>query len=922
MQETHATGTRQQPASAQPVIERARRILLHEQRTGHTDGAVKPGGLEAFITHWATELRDARGRGEIAAPASQASGRPVEDVIVHVLGSYRELDPMQRAAKVRAALALLDSLNGTDAVATPPRASASPASGVAAPVASPMPASRPTSRQPAPSPSRAPSRPPTFGAKSTPDASGTTTEPWPLASPPPKPPVLAQTETGRAPLPARPAGPPRPEDEYLLNAEITAIPGVGSTQAQRLRKLGIATVRDLLYTFPREHRDYSALLKIRDLAFNEVSTFVGLIWEVETSRTRGGRTRTIARISDETGAIRASWFNQPYLQKQLPRGQYIVLTGIKQRFGNSVEFSVKSHELPEQGDLLNTGRLVPVYGLTEGLHPKAMRRFTKWAVDTCAVFLPEHLPDEVRERAGLLPLGEAVRQMHYPDSPEQLAAARRRLAFDELFLIQLGMLTQRANWQEGPPAPQLRVPESLIFADVPASPEEAPQTGGFLGGGLWGVSATCFEEALPFAFTGAQKRAIREVLADIATTTPMSRLLQGDVGAGKTVVAAAALLAAAANGYQGAMLAPTEILAEQHYRGLSALLAPFGLRVVLLTGSQRAKERAATRDALASGEAAVAIGTHALIQDDVEYARLGLVIVDEQHRFGVEQRDALRQKGQHPHMLVMTATPIPRTLALTLYGDLDVSVLDELPAGRQPIITRWRAGSQRQEAYRLLEKEVEAGRQAYIICPLVEESEALEAKSAIKEYERLSTEVFPNLRLGLVHGQLRPAEKDRVMRAFRDGEIDVLVATAVVEVGVDVPNATVMLIEDAERFGLSQLHQFRGRVGRGQHQSYCYLLSAETGAVASERLRTLESTTDGFELAEADLRLRGPGDFFGTRQSGLPELKVANLADVKLLTEARQQGEWLWARDPFLKAYEHGPLRERVFLFWRNFAAH
>jgi ATP-dependent DNA helicase RecG len=342
----------------------------------------------------------------------------------------------------------------------------------------------------------------------------------------------------------------------------------------------------------------------------------------------------------------------------------------------------------------------------------------------------------------------------------------------------------------------------------------------------------------------------------------------------------------------------------------------------LLTGSQKAKERAAARDVLASGQAAVAIGTHALIQEGVSFKRLGLAIVDEQHRFGVEQRDALRQKGYNPHMLVMTATPIPRTLSLTLYGDLDVSVLDELPAGRQPVITRWRAGAQRQEAYRLVAEEVAAGRQAYIICPLVEESEALEAKSAIKEYERLKTHVFPDLRLGLVHGQVKPAEKDRVMRAFRDGEIDVLVATAVVEVGVDVPNATVMLIEDADRFGLSQLHQFRGRVGRGEHQSYCYILSEEASQQARERLSILESTSDGFALAEADLRLRGPGDFFGTRQSGLPALKVATMADTPLLVEAREQAEDLWRRDPYLRALEHAALRERVFLFWRNIGTH
>lgn len=882
----------QQPQSAsgpgaQSLIERAQRILRHEQRTGHEDAAVKPGGLESFLTHWAEELRAADG----------VVGDSLTQAVMRQLGGYRALDPMQRAARVRAALALLDSATTTAGATPAPRsAPRSPAP------AKPTPA-RPAHARPAQQPTLRPARP----------APALREEDWPLAAPPPKPPELrprGATAAARA---------PRPEDAYLLEAPVTSIPGVGQTQAMRLGRLGIETVRDLLFTFPREHRDYSKLTKIGEAPFDEVCTVMGLIWEVETKR-NGARTRTVARISDETGAVRAIWFNQPYLQKQLSPGSYIVMTGVKTRFNNRVEFSVRSHELPEQGDLINTGRLTPVYPLTEGLNPKAMRKFVKWAVDHCAPFITDHTPASVRARAGLEPLPEAVAQMHFPDGYDELHAAQRRLAFDELFLIQLGMLTRRANWQDGPPAPALPAPAALIFDEPDLGPEDEaatlPQTG------LWPLTANCFETTLPFRFTGAQRRAIREIMADLATVKPMSRLLQGDVGSGKTVVAAAALLAAAANGYQGALLAPTEILAEQHYRGLARLLEPFGLMTVLLTGSQRAKERAAMRDALASGQAAVAIGTHALIQEDVAYKRLGLAIVDEQHRFGVEQRDALRQKGSHPHMLVMTATPIPRTLALTLYGDLDVSTLDELPAGRQPIITRWRSGAQRNEAYRLVESEVEQGRQAYIICPLVEESEALEAKSAVAEYERLRTQVFPHLRMGLAHGQLRPAEKDRVMRQFRDGEIDVLVATAVVEVGVDVPNATVMLIEDADRFGLSQLHQFRGRVGRGSQQSYCYLLSKEASATATERLRTLEMTSDGFALAEADLRMRGPGDFFGVRQSGLPELKVANMADTRLMAESRTQAEWLWRQDPYLRALEHAPLRERVYLFWRNFAAH
>ncbi|HEY7835061.1 MAG TPA: ATP-dependent DNA helicase RecG, partial [Ktedonobacterales bacterium] len=730
----------------------------------------------------------------------------------------------------------------------------------------------------------------------------------------------------------RPAAPPRPEDEYLLRAPVTAVAGVGPALEQRLARLGIQTVRDLLFHFPREHHDYSKLKKIGQLEWGEVATILGLLLDVENVRGgKRGLVRTLARVSDETGEVRALWFNQPYLLKQLPRGAYIVLTGVKQRIGNRVEFNVRSHELPEQGDLINTGRLVPVYPLTEGLTPKVLRRVIKWAVDRCAGFVPEYLPLAIRRRAQLLALPEAVAQIHFPDNERALTEARRRLAFDELFLIQMGMLTRRANWRDGPPAPVLRAPDTLIFADAAgagdagdATPDAALATvaGGDLGGGLWPVTATCFERTLPFRFTGAQRRVVREVLADLVRGQAMCRLLQGDVGSGKTVVAAAALLVAAANGYQGALLAPTEILAEQHSRSVSALLAPFGLEVALLTGGQKAKERAAARDGLALGRVAVAVGTHALIQEDVAFKRLGLVVVDEQHRFGVEQRDALRQKGYNPHMLVMTATPIPRTLALTLYGDLDVSTIDEMPAGRKPIITRWRHGSQRQEAYDLVAGEVSAGHQAYVICPLVEESETLEARAAKQEYERLRAEVFPDLRLGLVHGQMRPAEKDRMMRAFRDGAIDVLVATSVVEVGVDVPNATVMLIEDADRFGLSQLHQFRGRVGRGEDQSYCYLLSQGAGAQASERLSVMETTTDGFALAEADLRLRGPGDFFGTRQSGLPELRVANLADTPLIAESRTQAEWLWQQDPYLRELEHAPLRERVALFWQEFVGH
>jgi ATP-dependent DNA helicase RecG len=920
------------------MADRARRVLLHEQRTGHADAAVKPGGLEAFVARWAEEARAARSQSAVVA--GQSTAQAPEESILRLFAGYRAQDPMRRASAVRAALALLDAF-AADTSAGPSRGGDRRITHNPAPAAhGGYAGAHEAARRNAPGRTA-----PVFGSRTNGSdrrsAADHADEPWPLASPPPSLPELrAAKPAAHDAHSARPAAPPRPEDEYLLRATVSAIPGVGPTQEERLNRLGVRTVRDLLFHFPREHRDYSKLQKIGQLGFGELATVLGLIWEVENVRSgKRGLVRTFARVSDETGAIRAVWFNQPYLLKQLPRGAYIVLTGIKQRINNQVEFSVRSYELPERGDLINTGRLVPVYPLTEGLTPKALRRITKWAVDHCAGFVPEHMPAAIRTRAGLVTLPEAIAQMHYPDTEHDLAQARRRLAFDELFLIQLGMLTRRANWRDGPPAPVLSAAPALIFdedgADVRASASAlsdhldgdatrsltSPHAATAFGS-LWPLTAHCFEASLPFRFTGAQRHVLREIMSDMSRAQAMCRLLQGDVGSGKTVVAAAALLVAAANGYQGALLAPTEILAEQHYRSVSALLAPFGLQVALLTGNQRAKERVAAREGVASGQIAVAVGTHALIQDDIAFERLGLAIVDEQHRFGVEQREALRQKGHNPHMLIMTATPIPRTLALTLYGDLDVSVIDEMPAGRRPIVTRWRHGAQRHEAYHLVEEQVADGRQAYIICPLVEESEVLEAKAATKEYERLKAEVFPHLRLGLVHGQLRPAEKDRVMRAFRDGEIDVLVATAVVEVGVDVANATIMLIEDADRFGLSQLHQFRGRVGRGEHQSYCYLLSQEASALAGERLSVMESTSDGFALAEADLRLRGPGDFLGTRQSGLPELRVANLADTALVGEARAQAEWLWQQDPYLRELEHLQLRERVALFWQEFVAH
>ncbi|HLG64946.1 MAG TPA: ATP-dependent DNA helicase RecG [Ktedonosporobacter sp.] len=889
-------------------VERARKVLQHEQRLHHQDQAIKPGGLEAFVTRWAEEI----------CAICQSAGMDVRPIyhFVEYLEGYRKQNPIERAANIRAALAILNDLAGQEGSArtTPPESA--PASFQSKKVTSQVAASTKSTSSPAsPPPSTKLASAATPASKTASSNGMSRTEQHASEPASNRIHLEAGMSQGHTAL-------------TLLSADITAIPGVGTSVGAKLHRLGIRTVRDLLFYFPRDHRDYSQLTKIENIPFNEVTTTMGLIWEVTTKHISGGRTRTIATISDATGKLYASWFNQPYLQKQLKKDSQLVVTGVKQRFGNKVEFAVRSHELAEQGDLLNTGRLVPIYPLTEGLHEKALRRFTKWAVDRYAAMVPEHLPRSVIAEGNLLPLPEAIKQIHYPESEEMRLAARRRLAFDELFLIQLGMQERRTRWQrEAPQGNTFHIDYSKIFIDAPQPQSEVElteQSASLDSSTLWSVIATDkpFEATLPFAFTAAQRRVIKEIFADLGKNSPMCRLLQGDVGAGKTAVAAAALLMTAFNGYQGAIMAPTELLAEQHAHSISAMLAPFGIQTVLLTGSLRQRERTMGRNALENGQAAVAIGTHALIQEDVSFRKLGLVVVDEQHRFGVEQRDALRQKGYHPHMLVMTATPIPRTLALTLYGDLDVSVIDQLPPGRQQIITRWRTGARRNEANTLIAQQVAEGRQAFIICPLVEESELLTVKAATTEYERLQREVFPHLRLGLLHGAMKPAEKDLTMRRFRDHELDILVATSVIEVGIDVPNATVIVIEDADRFGLSQLHQFRGRVGRGSHQSYCYVLSADASLQAQERLGVFQETFDGFRLAEADLRLRGPGDFIGVRQSGMPELRIADLNDVALIEHTRTIAGKLWDHDPYLRKPEHAPLREKMLLFWQNFMAH
>ena len=695
-----------------------------------------------------------------------------------------------------------------------------------------------------------------------------------------------------SPKPERvaPVAPVKEQPVPGLDASIKRLSGVGIAHARRLERLGVLTVRDLLFLFPRRYVDYTKLKTIDHLHYGEEITVIGVVRETKTQQPKPGLTLVKSIVADSTGAIQATWFNQPFLVRQLRPGRQIALSGRVDEFLGRLVFTSPQWEPLDRGlkELIHTGRLVPVYPLTEGLRPNWLRELVKRTVEYWAEKVPDPLPQAIRKRVGLLDLRTALKQIHFPDSLNSMEEARRRFAFEEFLVIQLAMLRQRREWRKYPAYP-IPVDERLLRS---------------------------FVDSLPFSLTRAQEHVLREIVADLRRPEPMSRLLQGEVGSGKTVVAAAAMLIVAAAGFQAALMVPTEILAEQHYQNISALMekmkAPVQVR--LLTGSTPARERQTIYEEIRSGQANIVIGTHALIQEGVDFARLGFAIVDEQHRFGVAQRGALRQKGYNPHTLVMSATPIPRSLALTIYGDLDISIIDELPPDRQKVRTRWLMPYERERAYQFIRSQVEKGGQAFIICPLVEESEKVEARAATEEYERLQKEIFPDLRLGLLHGRMKGEEKEAVMSAFHRRELDILVSTSVVEVGIDVPNATVMLVEGANRFGLAQLHQFRGRVGRGEHLSYCLLLSDDLDLeeTAAQRLRAIEETQDGFVLAEKDLELRGPGEFFGTRQSGLPRLKMARLSDMPLLEKARAEAQTIFHEDPQLEKLEHRFLAEKV----------
>ncbi len=835
-----------------PSLEKLQKFFRLEHESGYQNRAVI-GGLAKILDFWVSEAR------------SEGVPEEIIEAVVSRLNAYQALPPQGRSDSLRGLWKRIKTLSGEGETETaaPPRVEHG-------------------ARQKPPAPPAAKT------AESHPkDAASPQPAPTPAPPPAPRRPSRAEQTPG-AQTSQTPAA---------LNAPLTVLPGVGPKNAQSLEKLGLRTLGDMLYYFPRRYEDYSQLKPINRLWYGEQVTVIGVVQSIISRPVRGGKMQIIeVIISDGTAALRLTWFNQPWLANRLKEGASISVSGKVEQYLGRLVINNPDWEYVE-AENLHTRRIVPIYALTANITQKWLRQQMNNVVTYWAPRIADPLPDSLLEAAQLDDLGVAIQQVHFPDSQEELKAARERLAFDEIFYLQMGVLRQKRDWQAATARP-FSVDDAWLQARI---------------------------AALPFALTGAQQRVLGEIRADLASGKPMNRLVQGDVGSGKTVIAALAADMVVQSGAQAAIMAPTGILAEQHYKnfsrqlcredGAEGYLRPHQVR--LLVGDTSASERAEILEGLANGEIKVLVGTHALIEAPVQFADLQFVVIDEQHRFGVEQRAALRAKGNSPHLMVMTATPIPRSLALTLYGDLDLSVMDEMPAGRQPVATYVLTPRERERAYTLIRSQVKAGRQAFIVYPLIEESEKSESRAAVEEHARLQEEIFPNLRLGLLHGRMKPEEKDRVMSDFRDKKYDILVSTTVIEVGVDVPNATVMLIEGAERFGLAQLHQLRGRVGRGGGESFCLLIPNSEDKVENARLQAMAETNDGFVLADLDLKQRGPGEFLGTRQAGFAStLRMASLTDVALIEKARRFAQSIFDTDPDLTAPEHSLLAEAVNRFW------
>ena len=951
-----------------PSLNKLYKFLKLEVQNDYSNRAVI-GGLEKVLGVWENEAR----LGGVPEPAIQC--------VVACFRTYGSLEPPARAEALIQLWRQLQQNAGEKlpslaihVLVEPPK----------------LDLTAPEPRLPLPKRPRPPKPEPVRGEPPPPRA---VEEPAPALTPPAaSPPSVSVPQPAARSQPPRPPAQPVPEEPpAALDAPVTVLSGIGESHGATFAHLGIHTLGDMLYYFPRRYDDYTQLKPISRLQYGEEVTVIGLLQSLSMRPVRGGRAQfTEAVVSDGSGAMRLTFWN-PYIGKRLRSGMQVVLSGkVDQYLGRLVMVNPEVEPLEQEN--LNTNRIVPVYPLTSKITQHWLRRQMHQVVSYWSSRVRDYVPETTRRLAGLMDLSLALAQAHFPDSKEQLQAARFRLAFDEIFLLQLGVLRQKRFWQARA-ARVFEVPNDWLEAQI---------------------------ARLPFPLTRAQRRVLEDMRSDLASGRPMNRLIQGDVGSGKTVVAALGMLMVirqpadvqpappveapadalvvddqsaspsvdaqpapplveapadvpvvddqsaspsadvqpappSALRPQAAIMAPTGILAEQHYKNLLKLLTGVNTQpdalpsqsafplaageIRLLVGSTPAAERREILEELASGKIKILVGTHALLEEPVTFADLEFVVIDEQHRFGVEQRSVLRSKGQNPHLLVMTATPIPRSLALTIYGDLDLSVIDEMPPGRQPVSTYIYFPRERENVYTKIRSEVAQGRQAFIIYPLVEESgkergaehsaernaersadrpsEAQEAgRSAVEEHTRLQREIFPKLKIGLLHGRMKAEEKDAVMADFRDGKLQILVSTSVVEVGVDVPNATVMVIEGANRFGLSQLHQFRGRVGRGQAQSCCVLIPDKPDNFENERLKAMVETTDGFALAERDLDQRGPGDFLGTRQAGFAELKMASLTDVRLIEKARQQAQSIFLVDPDLERAEHHLLRAALRRFW------
>jgi ATP-dependent DNA helicase RecG len=874
----------------QTSLEKLQKYFRLEADSGYQDRAVI-GGLVKMLDFWEGEARN--------------DGVPEEiiEAVVSRLRDYHSLPPSGRQDALKGLWKRIQTLSGNGgpqarpdggperrAMPREPRSQPAPASEQAVVPPSWDVATDETATQPTAQVAPGESAPGPHPAKE-------------AGARPPRPaqsPVHAAEQRREPPAPRaeQVVGAKTSQTPAALNAKLTVLSGIGPRISASLEKLGLYTLGDMLYYFPRRYDDYSQLKPIHRLFYGEVVTVIGMVQSVSSRSARGGKMQIVeAIISDGTGALRLTWFNQPWLLNRLKEGLAISVSGRIEQYLGRLVLNSPDWE-PVETENLHTNRIVPVYSLTANITQKWLRQQMNQVVTHWAPRVADPLPETIRREAGVWPLGRAIEQAHFPESQGNLKDARQRLAFDEIFYLQVGVLRQKRDWQSA---------VGRIF-DVPED---------------W-LAARAAD--LPFTLTGAQQRALDDIVVDVGSGRPMNRLLQGDVGSGKTVIAALAAGIVNRAGAQAAVMAPTSILAEQHYKSFTSLLAREDSQdgnylrpeqVRLLVGDTPAGERKEILDGLADCTVKVLIGTHALIEEPVQFADLALTVIDEQHRFGVEQRAALRAKGNNPHLLVMTATPIPRSLALTVFGDLDLSVMDEMPAGRMPVATHLLTPAERERAYSLIRSQMKAGRQAFIVYPLIEESDHSDSKAAVDEHDVLQREIFPDLKLGLLHGRMRAEEKDRTMAEFRDRKYDILVSTTVIEVGVDVPNATVMLIEGAERFGLAQLHQLRGRVGRGGGEAFCLLIPGTQNTVDNERLQAMVKTNDGFELADMDLHQRGPGEFLGTRQAGFAStLRMASLTDIALIEKARGHAQNLFARDPDLKDPEHTLLAEAVDRFW------